>query len=484
MVRVFKSTIVDAPVDAVWSLIRDFNSHIHWHPAIAESVIEGGRSGDEVGCVRAFKLVDGAALREQLLAFSEPERSFTYCILDSPIPLLGYVAQVKLSPVTDGRRTFWQWSSSFETPPGREQELFAIVAEGVYQAGFDAVQAHFGGRKVTAPRTGTAGPLAGKAVVQDRHGGPEVLSWRDVEAPAPGPGEVRLRQTAIGVNYIDVYVRTGLYPMLKPPGTIGMEAAGVVEAVGADVVGLSPGDRVAYACPPVGAYATVRTMAAGQLVLLPDEIDDRTAAAIMLKGMTAEYLLHRTHAVKAGDVVLVHAAAGGVGLMLCQWARHIGATVIGTVGSEAKAKLARDHGCDYPIVTPRGGGFAERVKGLTGGRGADVVYDGIGRDSFEDSLEALALCGHLVSYGQASGPVPPVEPARLSGKSLTLSRPVLFHYTADRRDLTAIATRLFDVVRRGVVKVEIGQTFPLAEAAEAHRALEGRRTTGSTVLTA
>jgi NADPH2:quinone reductase len=233
----------------------------------------------------------------------------------------------------------------------------------------------------------------------------------------------------------------------------------------------------------VGAYAEIRTMKADQLVVLPDDIDDATAAAVMLKGMTAEYLLHRTHRVERGDTILVHSAAGGVGLMLCQWARHLGCTVVGTVGSDAKARLARDNGCDYPIVTARED-FVARVRELTGGRGCRVVYDAVGAATFAGSLEALALCGHLVSYGQASGPIPAIDPAALSAKSATLSRPVLFHYTADPADLRAIARNLFDAIRRGIVRASINQRYPLAEAATAHRELEARRTTGASLLMA
>jgi NADPH:quinone reductase len=297
----------------------------------------------------------------------------------------------------------------------------------------------------------------------------------------PGPGEVRIRQTAIGLNYIDVYVRTGAYPLLTPPGTPGMEAAGEVLDVGPDVIGILPGDRVAYACPPVGAYAEIRTMAADQLVVVPDDIDDAAAAALMLKGMSAEYLLHRTHHVKRGDTILVHAAAGGVGLLLCQWAKHIGAVVIGTVSSDEKARLARDNGCDYPIVTTRED-FAARVKDITKGAGCAVVYDSVGAATFAGSLDALARCGHIVSYGQSSGPIPPVDPAALSAKSTTLSRPVLFHYTADPTALREIAGRTFDALRRGIIRASINQRYALRDVATAHRELEARRTTGASIL--
>ena len=312
-------------------------------------------------------------------------------------------------------------------------------------------------------------------------GGADALRWESVEVGDPGPGEVRLRHLAVGLNFIDVYHRTGLYP-LDLPFVPGLEASGVVEAVGAGVEEFAVGDRVAYGAGPLGAYAQERLMPAARLVRIPPGVGDRQAAAMMLQGMTVEYLLRRTHAVQAGDVILLHAAAGGVGLIACQWARHLGATVIGTVGSDEKAELARAHGCAHPVVYTRES-FVEKVKELTGGRGVPVVYDSVGRDTFHDSLACLRPRGLMVSFGQSSGPVEPLDPGLLAaGGSLFLTRPTLMHYAADRRELLDSATALFDVVAAGHVKVEVRQTFPLADAAEAHRALESRRTTGSTVL--
>lgn len=320
-----------------------------------------------------------------------------------------------------------------------------------------------------------------KAILIHATGGPEVFRLEDMAVPAPGPGQVLLRQTAIGVNYIDVYHRSGLYPLPGLPAIIGMEGAGVVEALGEGVADLAAGDRVAYACGPVGAYAERRVAPAAQMVKIPQGISDEIAASIMLKGMTAQYLLHDTAPVCRGDTVLVHAAAGGVGLLLCQWAKHLGCTVIGTVSTEAKADLARAHGCDHPIIT-RGGGFAAAVKEITQGRGCRVIYDGIGRDSFADSMESLALCGRLVSFGQASGPIEPIAPSLLSSKSASLSRPVLFHYTAQREALLRIAGSLFAVIASGAVKVAPPARYALGDAAQAHADLEGRRTTGQLVL--
>jgi NADPH2:quinone reductase len=313
------------------------------------------------------------------------------------------------------------------------------------------------------------------------YGGPEVLVWEEVALAPPGPGEARIRHTAVGLNFVDVYVRKGLYPAKLPSG-LGSEAAGVVEAVGEGVTDLEPGDRVAYGNAPVGAYAEARLIPADRLVKLPDAIDDRTAAAMMLKGLTVQYLLRQTHAVKRGDTILCHAAAGGVGLILCQWAKHLGATVIGTVGSDEKAALARAHGCDHPIVYTRED-FVARVLEITGGAKVPVVYDSIGKDTFMRSLDCLAPRGLMVSFGSASGPVESFNLGVLATKgSLYVTRPSLATYVAKHEALVAMAAELFDVVRSGAVKIEVRQTYPLREVARAHRDLEDRKTTGSTVL--
>lgn len=319
-----------------------------------------------------------------------------------------------------------------------------------------------------------------RAIRIHEHGGPEVMRLEDVDVGEPGPGEARVRHTAVGLNFIDTYHRTGLYAVSLPSG-LGMEAAGVIEAVGEGVSELSPGQRVAYAAGPPGAYAEARVVAADRLVPLPDAVDDETAAAAMLKGMTVEYLIRRTHRVSAGETVLLHAAAGGVGLVACQWLKHLGATVIGTVGSDEKAELARAHGCDHPIVYTRED-FAARVRELVPG-GVPVVYDSVGAATFEASLDCLAPRGLMVSFGNASGKPPALEVGALAQKgSLFLTRPTLMTYVAARADLLESAAAVFDVIARGAVTIAIGQRFPLADAAEAHRALEGRATTGSTVL--
>lgn len=312
-------------------------------------------------------------------------------------------------------------------------------------------------------------------------GGPEVMRWEKVSLDATAPNEARVRHAAVGLNFIDIYHRSGLYPLPLPSG-LGLEGAGIVEAVGSAVTDLQPGDRVAYAGGPPGAYAEVRNMPADRLVKLPDAIDFKTAAAMMLQGMTAQYLLRRTYRVQAGDTILIQAAAGGVGLIVCQWAKALGATVIGTVGSDEKAALARAHGCDHPIVYARED-FVARVKEITNGAGVPVVYDSIGKDTFTGSLDCLRPLGMMVTFGNASGPVPPVDTLELSKRgSLFLTRPTLFTYIARRTDLLATAQELFDVVASGKVRIEVNQTYALKDAAQAHIDLAARKTTGSTVL--
>ena len=319
-----------------------------------------------------------------------------------------------------------------------------------------------------------------KAIRIHANGGPEVMKWEDVPTPEPGPGEALIRHEAVGLNYIDVYFRTGLYKSVLP-ATIGMEGSGVVLALGAGVTDLAVGDRIAYAGGPIGAYAVQRVIPADRLVKLPDAIDFNTVAAMMLQGLTAQYLLRRTYPVQAGQTIVVHAAAGGVGLILCQWAKHLGVTVIGVVSTAEKAELARAHGADHVVVGHQD--LPAEVKRITGGAMVPVVYDSVGRDTFNTSLDCLAPLGLMVSFGNASGPVPPVDLGVLTAKgSLFITRPTLATYTAKRADLVAAAAELMEVVASGAVKIRVNQTFPLSEAAAAHTALEARKTTGSTVL--
>jgi NADPH2:quinone reductase len=321
-----------------------------------------------------------------------------------------------------------------------------------------------------------------KAIRIHETGGPEVLKWEDVDVKAPRPGEARVRHTAVGLNYIDIYGRTGLHPMPSFPHTLGMEAAGVVEAIGEGVNGIAVGDRIAYVIAPPGAYSEERVVPADRLIKLPEGVSDETGAAMMLKGMTAQYLLHQTYTVKAGDSILIHAAAGGVGLIVCQWAKHLGAKVIGTVGNDKKAALAKSYGCDHTIVYTQEN-FKDRVSEITGGEGVDVVYDSIGKETFMDSLDSLKPLGMMVTFGNATGPIDPFSPGILAAKgSLFVTRPTIFTYIAKRDNLIAMAADLFRVVSSGVVKIKINQTYDLSNAAQAHIDLEARKTTGSTIL--
>ena len=320
-----------------------------------------------------------------------------------------------------------------------------------------------------------------KAIRIHATGGPDVMRWEDVPTPEPGPNEALVKQAAVGLNYIDVYFRSGLYKIPTLPAILGMEAAGEVIAVGASVTEVAVGDRVAYGTGPLGAYANHRTIAADRLVKLPDAISYQTAAAMMLQGLTTQYLLRRTYRVKPGDTILLHAAAGGVGLLMCQWAKHLGATVIGVVSTPQKAELAKQHGAAHVVVGYAS--LAAEVKRITGGAMVPVVYDSIGKDTFAASLDCLAPLGVMVSFGNASGPVPPVDIGLLGAKgSLFLTRPSLATYFAKHADLAAGARDLFEVVGSGAVSVQVNQTFPLSEAVAAHTALEARKTTGSTVL--
>lgn len=487
MVEVCHSTVIDAPAEAVWDVLRDFNGHDRWHPAVATSVLEDGAAGDQVGAVRDFRLTDGARLREQLLSHSGREMRFSYCILEAPLPLRNYVASMHLRPVTSTGGCFIEWRASFDPPAAQRAHLAGFVRDSIFAAGLRALRAYVadGGAQPSAspriPPPPAKSGLDAEAVILTRHGGPEVMELRRVQAADPGPGEVRIRQTAIGVNFIDIYCRCGSFNLVPPGGVLGMEAAGIIEKAGRDVTRFRAGDRVGYACAPPGAYASMRTMAADLLVPLPDFLDDVTAAGLLLKGITGSFLLHEVYAVQPGDWVLVHAAAGGVGQILCRWAKALGAHVIGAVSGEAKAAEARQVGCDHVLIYSQED-FAEAALRLSGGRGMDVVYDAVGKDSFEGSLRALAPRGHLVSFGQASGDVGAQSIDRLASRSVTLSRPNYGHYTDTPERLQRQTARLFAALRGGHVVAARPRVYPLAQVGTAHADLEGRRTTGALVL--
>ena len=490
MQRVVRSTVIDAPIERVWSVLRDFNSHGRWHRAIALSRIEGSERSDQVGCVRSFTLRDGHRIREQLLTLSDTDHVSTYCIVEATVPLQRYVATVTLKPVTDGSRTFWHWESTFSTPEGMERELHDMVAEGVYEAGFADLQRHLdaaGDRRAAgSDAMPLALPIATRRMALRRYGEAEAMQAEDAEAPAPREGEVRIRQRAIGVNFIDVYLRRGWMPSMLPlsrdmPAVLGMEAAGSVIDCGAGVHGFLAGDRVAYLGPLPGAYCSVRSVPADWLVRLPAAVDDETAAALLLKGLTADMLLRDLGHVGPGTRLLVHAAAGGVGLLVCAWARRLGATVMGTVSSDAKARVAREHGCEHVIVT-RDYRFADAVQRIAGG--ADVLIDGLGDAARDENLAALARRGHWIGLGQATGALQPLPPDVLVAKSLTFSRPVVFDYVASREELARRAERVWAALADGSVRLPPIERHALEGAAEAHARLESRASIGSLVLVA
>jgi NADPH:quinone reductase-like Zn-dependent oxidoreductase len=363
------------------------------------------------------------------------------------------------------------------------------VAHDIFEGGFQSVRALLRGERRFAPPAhrpampvaASLGDVDAAAIVVTRHGEPDVMEMRTMRVAAPGPGEVRIRQTAIGVNFIDVYTRNGSFDLIQPPAVLGMEAVGIVESIGPGVASLQQGDRVGYACAPPGAYAAMRTMNAELVFPLPEFLSDEAAASVLLKGISAGFLLHDVYAVKRGDIVLVHAAAGGVGSILCRWAAALGATVIGTTSTAAKAERARQAGCAHVILYTQED-FAEAVMRVTSGRGADVVYDAVGKDTFETSIRALGVRGHLVSFGQASGDVGVHSIDQLASRSVTLSRPNYGHYTDTKAKLTTQTDRLFAALRAGTVVAERPTSYPLAEASVAHTDLESRKTVGSLVL--
>ena len=483
--KVVRSTIIDAPIERVWAVLRDFNSHDQWHTVVDQSHIEGGEKSDQVGCVRSFTLKDGNHIREQLLRLDDREFKSTYCIVTASVPLQRYVATITLKPVTDGERTFWLWESSFATPPGQERELRDMVANGVYEAGFENLRRHLAAGGDTRSRGSSAMPsavaLPSRTVVVSRFGEADVLQVQNAQCNAPGPGEVRIQQRAMGVNYFDVYLRKGWMPgMLAEGGSPGMEAVGSVIDVGPGVSGFFAGDRVAYLHPQPGAYCSVRCVPSSSVVRLPAGVDDE-AGALLLKGLTADMLLHDLGHVKAGTRLLLHAAAGGVGLLVASWARRLGATVVGTVSSPEKARMAREYGCQHVIVT-RDYQFAQAVQDACGG--ADVIVDGLGQAAAAENLAALASCGHWISLGQATGGLQMVSPDQLVHKSATFSRPVVMAYAAPAGQLEKRAQRLWAAMADGSVRLPPIERFTLDAAAQAHARLESRASVGALMLTA
>lgn len=510
MPSITRSAVIQAPIDVVWDVLRDFNNHDEWHPAVSSSTLEKTQHADQIGAVRYFTLTSGEELREQLLSLSDCNYSFRYSIVESnEIPLLDYVATVKLKPITLTNETLWCWSSTFRTPADQQRGLTELVAKEVYERGFAAIQSKLSraaGSSVTestsqayrsdfiASTTSggdsrrqkrndseSTGTIAAQAISIDRYGGSEELRYIETTAPAPDGHQVQIQQSAIGVNYIDIYCRTGFFDLLKPPGVLGMEAAGVVTAVGTYVEHLKIGQRVVYACAPVGAYCSARTMDAANVYPIPDNIDDETAAGCFLKGLTSQFLVTDVHNVQADENVLVYAPAGAVGQLLCQQLKKRGARVIGATSSEEKARVARSVGA-HDVILPGAQSLEEQVAELTNGTGVDVIYDAVGRDSFAHSIAALAPRGHLISFGQASGPIGQWDIDSLASRSVRLSRPNFGHYTTPGEMLEKNANALFSAINNGSLRISISSRWKLQEASAAHQHLESRASTGSMIL--
>jgi NADPH2:quinone reductase len=523
MIRITRSAVLGAPVEQVWPLLRDFGGWHAWHAGLASSQVDRG-AADAVGAVRRLRLRTGEHLREQLIALSDREMSGTWCLIEASNPLDPYVATLRLRRVTHGDCCFLEWRLQADGPLSRQSAAERFLGETLCDPAIAGLQGRFrsasllsAGEKVDHVQreadegSGRAAKFArppirplgapslpseegirpashtgdqvmnSLAVVVERHGGPEVLRTTRVTVPPPGPGEVRLRHAFIGVNMIDVHGRAGEFGLGSLPAVPGMEGAGTIVDVGPGVAHLRAGDRVAYAGRPPGAYAEARSLPAAIAVPLPPDLDARMAAASLLKGITADLLLHDVHPLQPGELVLVHAAAGGLGLVLCGWAKALGATVIGVVSRDSKVDAAAAAGCAAVIVSSRED-VAQAVREMTGGRGVDVVFDAIGRATFEASLASLAPSGHLVSFGQVSGRVSAGDVDRLASRSIRISSPNFAEFVDTPDTLRRRADRLFAILRTGRVRPVIDSVWPLPQAAEAHRRLESRDTIGSVLL--
>ncbi len=491
-ITVIRSAVIDAPIDRVWAVLRDFNSHDRWHPSVARSRMEKDLDGDVVGGVRRFSLTDGAELREKLLRHSDRETTFTYCILDSPHPLVDYVATVRLRPVTDGNQTFWDWRAQFRAPDDRAAELESLVGRQLYEAGFTGLRTFLaetaGLPRPLAPTEATAvitavegEQLPSRALVVAVTGGPEVMSLRDVTVSAPGPRQVRIRQTAIAVNTLDLMHRRGISAGFDLPGTPGVEGVGEIIDVGEQVYGLFPGDRVAYMSRTPGAYAEIRCIEADVCIPLPDGVSDMDAS-MLLKGVTATLLLGRVFRAAPGATILIQAVSGGVGHLLSQWAKSMGLTVIGTVSTAAKAKFSRDRGCDHPIVIADDTPLAAEVMRITNGRGVDYWVHSTGAHGLDTAVACLSRCGHCAVIGDRDGQSINLNVNALKQRSLTVSAPVCFDYFDDRAYLQRLAHQLFAKIQSRTI-IPAVEEFPLSQAAEAHNRIEARQTMGAVVLT-
>jgi NADPH:quinone reductase-like Zn-dependent oxidoreductase len=491
-VSIIRSAVIDARIDQVWAVLRDFNSHDRWHPAVARSRMESDLDGDVVGGVRRFSLTDGAEFREQLLRLSDREHTFSYCILDSPWPLFDYVATVRLKPVTDGGRTFWDWRSQFRAPDHRAAELENLIGQKIYEAGFSGLRTFLaaegapprprGPEKAAVVIAAPGGePLPSKALVVASAGAPEAMALRDVAVPAPGPQQVRIRQTAIAVNYIDLQHRRGIAAGLDLPGTPGMEGVGEIIDVGEQVSGLFPGDRVAYMDRKPGAYVEVRCIDADACIPLPDGVSDMDASTL-LKGVTAALLLSRVFRAAPGATILIEAVAGGLGHLLSQWAKSMDLTVIGTVSSTEKAKFSRDRGCDHPIVVADDSPVTSEVMRITKGHGVDYWVHSSGARGLDAAVACLSRCGHCAVIGDRDGQSTPLDVSVLKQRSLTVSVPVCFDYLDDRPCFHRLVHQLFAKIKSRTI-IPAVEAFPLSRASEAHRRIEARQNMGAVVLT-
>ena len=491
-VSVIRSAVIDARIYEVWAALRDFNSHHRWHPAVASSRMENDLDGDVVGGVRRFSLTDGAEFREQLLRLSDREHTFSYCILDSSLPLFDYVATVRLKPVTDGGRTFWDWRSQFRAPDHRAAELEKMVGQKIYEDGFSGLRrflAEKEGRPQPPGHTEATAALAAardeylpsKALVVASAGGPEVMTLGDVTVPAPGPRQVRIRQTAIAVNYIDIQHRQGTSAGFDLPGTPGVEGVGEIIDVGDQVNGLFPGDRVAYMSRKPGSYAEIRCVNADACIPVPAGVSDIDASTL-LKGVTAGLLLSRVFRAAPGATILIQAVAGGLGHLLSQWAKSMDLTVIGTVSTTNKAKFSRDHGCDYPIVVADDTSATSEVMRITNGLGVDNWVHSSGARGLDAALACLSRFGHCAVIGDRNGQVMPLDVSVLKQRSLTVSAPVCFDYFDDRSNFLRFVHQLFAKIQSRTIIPAI-EAFPLSQASKAHSRIENRQTMGAVVLT-
>lgn len=490
-ITVIRAAVIDAPIDRVWNVLRDFNSHEVWHPAVVCSEMENDLDGDMVGGVRRFSLADGAELREQLLSHSDLDYTLSYCILDSPLPLFDYVATIRLKPVTDGNQTFWDWRSQFRAPAGGAADLEKLVGRQIYEDGFTGLRKFLAGQ--TAPVEPRAPemheetdavigrePLPSKAVVVDAVGGPEVMSLNHVVVPGPEPGQVRIRHKSIAVNFLDLQQRRGTSAGLKLPGTPGWEGVGKVIDVGDQVNGLFPGDRVAYLSRNPGSYADIRCIDADACIPLPDSISD-IEASILLKGTTAALLMTRVFRISPNASILIESVSGGIGHMLSQWAKSMNLTVIGTASSADKARFSRDCGCDHPLVATDYETIVSEIMRITNGRGVDFWVYSSSLNGLDSALECLAPCGQCAVIGDREGGSVALDVKLLRRRSLTVSAPVCFDYFRDRPYFQRLAHQLFTRIQSRAI-IPVTEVFPMSRVADAHQRIESRRNKGAVVL--